>query len=263
MKRSALAVAAVVLAGSQAIALSGADGVQNSANNPLTPKRAIQLQDYVQPFLAGRPGNGANQGIVRAVVPSDIFGVNQLARASLPVISNVWGPDGTVNGIGDLTVFDMAVFHLEFAKIGIGPLIVAPTASDSSLGYRKWQAGAQTIISAPHKWGLTTALTSYQQSFDGKLQTLTVQPLLFYNLEGGFYLRSTGMASFNFGENQNSVVPVGLGLGRVTQLANGTVLNMFVEPQYSVVQGGAGVPSFQIFAGLIIQFPNGASSRPR
>lgn len=259
MKSLALALAALLFSGCQAIAQSGADSVQNSANNPLTPKSAIQLQDYVQPFLAGRPGHGANQGIVRTVVPYDIFGVDQLARASLPVISNVWAPEGALNGIGDLTVFNMAVFHLDFAKVGIGPLIVVPTASDSSLGYRKWQAGAQTIVSAPHKWGLTAALTSYQQSFDGKLQTLVVQPVLFYNLEGGLYLRSTGIASFNFGETQNGVVPVGLGLGRVAQLVNGTVINMFVEPQYSVVQSGIGVPSFQIFAGLIIQFPHGPS----
>lgn len=243
MRGPALAVAAVLFSGCQAIAQSGADGVQNSANNPLTPKTAIQLHDYVQPFLAGRPGNGANQGIVRTLIPHDTFGVDQIARASLPVISNVWGPEGALNGIGDLTVFDMAVFYLDFGKVGVGPLIVAPTASDASLGYRKWQAGAQTIISAAHEWGLTTALTSYQQSFDGELQTLTVQPLIFYNLEGGFYLRSTGIASFNFGETKNAVVPVGLGLGRVTQLANGTLINMFVEPQYSVVQGGTGVPS--------------------
>lgn len=256
MRFPAWAVAAVLFSGCQAEAQSGADSIQNTANNPLTPKSAIQLQDYYQPFLAGQPAHGANQGIVRTVLPYDIMGVDQLARASLPVISNVWSPEGALNGIGDLTVFSMAVFPLDFGRVGIGPLIVAPTASDSSLGYRKWQAGAQTVLSAPHKWGLTSALTSYQQSFDGKLQTLVVQPVVFYNLEGGLYLRSTGIASFNFGETSNAVVPVGLGLGRVTQLANGTVVNMFVEPQYSVVQGGTGVPSFQIFAGLIIQFPN-------
>lgn len=262
MRFSAWAAAAVLFSGCQAAAQSDVDSLQNSANNPLTPKSAIQLQDYVQPFLAGQPGHGANQGIIRTVLPYDIMGVDQLARASLPVISNVWSPQGALNGIGDLTVFSMAVFHLDFAKVGIGPLIVAPTASDSSLGYRKWQAGAQTIVSAPHKWGLTSALTSYQQSFDGKLQTIVVQPVIFYNLEGGLYLRSTGIASFNFGDTPNSVVPVGLGLGHVTQLANGTVVNVFVEPQYSVVQTGTGVPSFQIFAGMVIQFPS-APRRPR
>ena len=262
MKGTVWAVAAALSYACPAAAETGADSIRNSANNPLTPKSAILLHDYVQPFLAGRPGHGANQGIIRTVLPYDIMDVNQLTRASLPVISNVWGPEGALNGIGDFTIFNMAVIYRDFGKVGIGPLFVAPTASDPSLGSRKWQAGAQTVISVPHEWGLTSALTSYQQSFDGKLQTLTVQPLLFYNLEGGLYLRSSGIASFNFGETPNSVVPVGLGLGHVTQLANGTIVNVFVEPQYSVVQSGTGVPSFQIFAGMVIQFPN-APPRPR
>ena len=245
-----------LLAASPAVAETAADSVQNNANNPLTPKSALQLQDYVQPFLLGRPGHGANQGIVRAVLPWDAFGVDQLSRASMPVVSNVWGPDGAVNGIGDLTVFDMAVFHFGAAKIGAGPLVVAPTASDPALGTGKWQIGGQSVVSAPHAWGLTAALISYQQTFDNKLQTIVAQPVIFYNLEGGFYLRSTGIASFDVGEKKSSVVPVGLGLGHVSVLPNGTVMNVFVEPQYSVIQSGLGVPSFQIFAGLIIQFPN-------
>lgn len=165
-----------------------------------------------------------------------------------------------MNGIGDLTVFDMAIFHVDTAKIGIGPLMVAPTASDPALGYGKWQIGAQSVLSAPHKWGLTSGLASYQQSFDGALRTLVVQPIVFYNLESGFYLRSTGISSFNFGRTENAVVPVGLGLGHVSLLPNGTVVNLFVEPQYSVVQSGTGVPSFQIFAGLVFQFSSGPRS---
>jgi len=45
---------------------------------------------------------------------------------------------------------------------------------------------------------------------------VTAQPLLFYNLGDGFYLRSTGIVSFSLG--QNAVVPVGLGLGSVFEL---------------------------------------------
>ena len=35
----------------------------------------------------------------------------------------------------------------------------------------------------------------------------------------------------------------------------GTSINTFIEPQYSVVQSGLGVPLFQIFAGVVIQLP--------
>jgi hypothetical protein len=223
----------------------------------------VQLLDYVQPFLLGRPGHGANQGNVRAVLPFELFGVSQLSRAALPAVSNVWGPDGAVNGIGDLTVFDRAVFPFGSTRIGAGPLVVAPTASSPALGTGKWQIGAQSVISARHPWGLTTALLSWQQSVDGILQTVVAQPILFYNLKDGFYLRATGIATINLGEKPTSVLPVGLGLGHVSVLPNGTVMNLFVEPQYSVIQSGAGVPSFQILAGLIIQFPHKRRWPPR
>ena len=32
-------------------------------------------------------------------------------------------------------------------------------------------------------------------------------------------------------------------------------LNTFVEPQYVVNQSGPGVPSFQVFAGVVVQLP--------
>ena len=229
------------------------NGQQNDANNPLTPKAAIQMQDYIQPILSGQPWAGANQFLARGVMPHELLGIPQLARASLPVVANAWGPHGAANGIGDLTIFDMAVKAFGERKIGAGPLFVAPTASDRSLGSGKWQLGVQTVMSMPHEWGLTSLLSAYQQSTDSALKTLTLQPLLFVNLEDGYYLRSTGIATFNLG--LNSVVPVGLGIGRAIERPSGHVINVFVEPQYSVLQTGPGVPSFQIFAGVNLQFP--------
>jgi hypothetical protein len=236
-----------------ATAQTEADNPLNTSNNPLTPKMAFQLHNYAQPVLTGRPSSGADQAYLRFVLPHDALGVDQIMRVSMPVVASSWDPHGAVNGVGDLTAFDMAVFYLGFAKVGIGPLVVVPTASAPALGASKWQAGAQTVVSAPHSWGLTTLLASYQQTFDGTLQTLTVQPLLFYNLGDGFYLRSTGISSFDLGKN--AVVPIGLGLGRVFELPSRATINLFVEPQYSVVQSGLGVPAFQIFAGVVVQLP--------
>jgi len=235
------------------VAAAEQDSAQNRANDPLTRKIAAQAHDYVQPILSQRPEDGAHQLNLRTVLPHDALGLDQIARLSLPTISNSWGPHGAWNGIGDLTVYDMGIAHLGRTKLGVGPLVVAPTASAPALGSGKWQGGAQTVISAHHAWGLTALLSSYQQAFDGDLQTLTLQPLLFVNLNDGFYLRSSGIATFTLG--RTSVVPVGLGLGRVIERPSGHVINLFVEPQYSVLQTGPGVPSFQVFTGLVLQFP--------
>ncbi len=237
----------------QAMAQASAENLQNSSNDPLTPKMAFEFHNYAQPVLTGRPASGADQGYFRFVLPHALFSVDQMMRASMPVVASAWDPEKAVNGVGDFTVFDLAIFYFGSVKTGIGPLLVVPTASALALGTSKWQAGVQAVVSAPHSWGLTTLLASWQQTFDGTLQTVTAQPLLFYNLGNGFYLRSTGIASFDLG--RNAVVPVGLGLGRVFELPGGASLNTFVEPQYSVIQNGPGVPSFQVFAGMVVQLP--------
>jgi hypothetical protein len=250
----ALLVAVPLAAGAQTD--SSSDNAQNAGNNPLTAKKAIDAQDYFQPVLNGQPGSGANQGILRGVLPHETLGLPQIARASLPVVDTAYGPTGSVTGLGDLTVFDVPVFSIDKVKVGAGPLLVVPTSTSRALGDGKWQGGAQTIASAPHAWGLTAGFVSYQKAFDGGAETITAQPLLFYNLSDGYYLRSSGIASFDL-VHQTSVVPVGLGLGRVVPLANGRVVNAFVEPQYAVLQTGAGVPTFQVFVGFNIQFPLG------
>ncbi len=248
-----LAKLSLSLLPAQAMAQTSVDNLQNSSNDPLTPKMAFEFHNYAQPVLTDRPASGADQGYFRFVLPHASFGLDQMMRASMPVVASAWDPERAINGVGDLTIFDLVVHYFGSVKTGVGPLLVVPTASSPSLGTSKWQAGVQAVVSAPHSWGLTTILASYQQTFDGRLQTVTAQPLLFYNLRDRFYLRSSGIASFDLGKN--AVVPVGLGLGRVFELPNGASLNTFVEPQYSVIQNGPGVAAFQVFAGVVIQLP--------
>jgi len=49
----------------------------NSANNPLTPKITVNLQDYFVPFLNRTSARSGNQFLRRGLVPSDAFGVPQ------------------------------------------------------------------------------------------------------------------------------------------------------------------------------------------
>ncbi len=249
-----LAKLSLFLVAAQAMAQDGKDNLQNTSNDPLTPKMAFEFHNYAQPVLTDRPASGADQGYFRFVLPHASFGIDQMMRASMPVVASSWDPERAINGVGDFTIFNLAVHYFGDIKTGIGPLLVVPTASSPALGTRKWQAGVEAVVSAPHSWGLTTILASWQQTLDGSsLQTVTAQPLLFFNLPDRFYLRSTGIASFTLG--RNAVVPVGLGLGRVFELPNGASINTFVEPQYSVIQNGPGVAAFQVFAGLVIQLP--------
>ena len=238
-----------------ATAADAAGDDANTANNPLTIIPGVQVQNYYQPILKNSPGGGATQPILRAIVPVQAFGGSNLLRLSLPVGTSTWGEGGTASGIGDLTVFNVRVFPLSSnTGIGVGPLLVAPTASAPQLGLRQWQIGAQSTFSAHFKWGLLAALVSYQQPFNSSTNTLTVQPFIFRNLGQGFYLRSSGIISFDT-ISGNGVVPIGLGLGKVTRLASGNLLNVYVEPQISAFANGTGQPEFQLFAGFNLQFP--------
>jgi hypothetical protein len=228
---------------------------ENTANNPLTLVPGIQVQNYYQPALLDAPESGANQPIVRAIMPFNGFGGRNLMRVSLPVGTTVWGDNTSAEGIGDLTLFSVRVFRLTpTSGIGVGPLLVAPTASNPSLGTQKWQIGAQGTISSHHRWGLLAGLISYQQSFDGESSALTVQPFVFSNIGSGFYLRSSGIISFDT-VSGDAVVPIGLGIGKVTRLNDGNLLNVYLEPQISVLSRGEGQPQFQVFAGFNLQFP--------
>lgn len=241
-------------------AAAARDSTQNVGNDPLTPMVALQLQDYFQPFLNGQLGSGANQTNLRSVLPHDTFGIPQFARASFPALASAWEPGGAQTGIGDLTIFNVPVTTVKGVKFGAGPLAVVPTATSPALGDRRWQVGGQGIASVRHAWGLTALLTAYQQSFDRQSQSLTFQPLLFYNLHDGYYLRSSGIVAFDLAQ-RTTVVPVGIGLGRAIALPEGRLLNLFVEPQYAAIRNGAGVPTFQVYGGINVQFPLGGGSR--
>jgi hypothetical protein len=75
------------------------------------------------------------------------------------------------------------------------------------------------------------ALGTYQQTLSGVSSHVTVaQPLIFFNLPHGYYLRSSAAMTFDTG-NHTSAIPVGLGLGKAIQLDGGYKLNIYAEAQ--------------------------------
>lgn len=110
-------------------------------------------------------------------------------------------------------------------------------ATDRATGAGRWQAGAAGAGVLPESWGLIGGLVTYQHSFAdsfGREPTslLTVQPILFYNLPQGFYLRSSAIWNFDF-QNDLGCIPVGFGAGKVLQFGKVTA-NAFIEPLQSI-----------------------------
>jgi hypothetical protein len=236
----------------------------NAANSPLTPSITVNFHDYYVPDIIDLPDREANQYLQRGLLPYQLFGMQQLFRYTLPVATAPTFPRGSETGLGDLFLVNFSVLPTfpGNVQVALGPLLVAPTASDDVLGSGKWQAGPAVAVVAPKSWGLTAVLVQHQQSFAGEedrpdVSLLTVQPIITYNLPQGWYLRSSGIWNFDF-ENDNHFIPVGLGIGKVWKVDERTTANLFIEPQYTVWEdAGPGIPRWQIFVGFNLQFAVG------
>ena len=233
---------------------SGSD--EKQANNPLANKKAFNVQNYYIPDIYDLPDEKANTAWLRYVQPISRW----LLRASLPLNTFPTGSEGTESGVGDLNAFGAYILTKPAATrmLGVGPLLVAPTASEDALGSGKWQGGAAFVIfdfaSPKLQYG---GLVTYQQSFAGDddrsdVSSMILQPLVFWQLGKGTYLRSAPAWVFDF-ENNTYVVPFGLGIGKVVKSGN-VVFNAFIEPQFTMLHKGDGQPAFQLFTGLNMQF---------
>jgi hypothetical protein len=200
-------------------------------------------------------------------VPIDAFGLHQFLRTILPINTTASVQGGPNTGVGDLTVYDWVLFEEHGATIGVGPLIAAPTARGEAYGSGKWQAGASGLVVAPRNWGLLALVATYQHSFSGNSsspvgQLTSAQPFVIYNFPHGFYFRSSGVWTFDTFHRVKDI-PLGFGLGKVWNSSNGRIVNLYIEPQYSVFQSGIGSPTWQIFAGATSKFPTGKQQKQR
>ncbi len=228
------------------------------ANNPLADMNAINFQNFFAPSLYGVPNQTSNTMNLRGIMVTG----RHIIRATLPLSTLPTGLTTNASGLGDLNIFDAIVVSGADARttIGVGPLLVMPTATDDALGAQStWQAGAAAVAVRPLSGGsLIGGLVTWQTDFAGgdeRIDTnlMATQVFLTMSIGKGWYFRSSPLSIFDF-QNDVYLVPFGLGVGKVFPLG-GAVANAYVEPQVSVYHKGTGLPSYQLFVGLNLQFP--------
>lgn len=226
----------------------------HEALNPLTDVPAFQVQNSAIPVLSGDANAKANVPYTRTIFPYTAFGVRSLMRISLPAPAYASTGKSTATGVGDLDLFSIPLFGRGSTKAGVGPWLVMPTSTSPELGLQQWQLGAKAVVSKPYRWGLLAGLAGYRQAMDGKGKTIVIEPIIYRRVgESSYYIRSTASTLISLSSSK-AVVPIGLGLGKVIHLKGGNLLNVYVEPQASVLATGDYVPQFQIHAGFNIQF---------
>ncbi len=231
------------------------------ANNPLAKANSIGFQDYYTPSLYGLEGMVANTFMIRPVVVTPRL----VIRATIPIMTSPAMKADPVSGLGDINIFGTYVWNIpkSYTDIGIGPIVVLPSATDSVLGAGKYQAGAAFILVQPlSQTVLIGALITWQTSFMSankmaetrpSTSLMNFQPFYVFQIGGGFTLKGTAVWMFDFSNGHYSM-PIGFGVGKV-MVSGKAIISMGLEPQFTFLHNGAGQPQFQIFAGLNIQIP--------
>ncbi len=232
------------------------------ANNPLADVRAFNIQGYYLGDFSGMPDStDGYQAILRYAQPLTFGDTNWLMRASVPYNSLPVGGGGTtISGIGDIDVFLAYQFDTKPGiSFGIGPQVVAPTASDDRLGADQWQLGVANVYfngtSPKFQWGyLLIYRTGIGSTPAGRTrpEVGAFQPFWFYQLGQGWYTGGAPIWTYDFATD-NYNVPFGLRLGKVQQRGKVTA-NYFIEPQWSLASRGDGLPEFQLYAAVNLQF---------
>lgn len=233
------------------------------ANNPLANMTALNFHNYYIPKLTNAPSDAyLNNAWVRFAKP--MASGRLLLRVSMP-LSTIGIPDGTgsvasTSGLGDINAFLSYNFVSKpSATVGVGPMLVSPSATENELGTEKWQGGLAFVAfianSPVFQFG---GLITWQASFAGSqnrenTNLMAVQPFYFWQLGNGNYMRGAPIWAFNIAQ-ESYHIPFALGIGKIVKVGN-TVFNLFVEPQYSILHQGT-QPQFQLFTGINLQFMN-------
>jgi hypothetical protein len=222
---------------------------QNTTNLNFGPEKVTQNILNIQPVIP--------------ISISDDW--NVITRTILPVI---WQPalgpdDGALSGLGDLqfTAFLSPAKPGEWIW-GAGPIVQAPTQSNSKLGNDNWGLGPSFVVlhldkGSPWVYGVLVnnvwSLTSNKQG--GSYSNGLIQPFVNYNFEGGTYLTSAPIATVNWKAegSQQWTVPIGGGVGKIFHIGKLPV-NTQISAYYNVVKPDFGA-NWQIRAQIQLMFP--------
>jgi hypothetical protein len=260
-----------VFAQSQTPHLSPSEELAAEFTDPLTTLPQIFVKDAYSPANFGTHLQ-TNQLILRAIIPRlprySLFPFVQLIRPTFSLVTVPSSRGGSRTELGDTQVFDLAVLpwpgENTNLKIGVGPVLVFPTATSKSAGQGSWQAGpafAAAYTGIP--WLLMGFLFQNPISFaytspDRRPQsTIVFQPVLLLHLWRGWYVRSAD-ASWLIGWRYHSptTLPLSLGVGRVLVRPGLPPLNFYVSGQWTVYRQFAPItPQTTVNFGITVAFP--------
>lgn len=250
---------------------SSAARLAEEFSDPLTTLPQLFLQDAYTPKSYGVDGQ-ANRVIGRIIVPRlpkySLFPFVQLIRPSFSLVTVPTGRGDTRTAFGDMQLFDLAVVPWPGKEsglvMGVGPVLVFPTATDRAAGQGAWQAGPAfgAIYKGLPGWlfgilvqdPISFAYTSRDRPHVG---VVIVQPIVLRHIWRGLYVKSADASwTFDWRSTDAITLPLSLGLGWVIVRADASPVNLFVTGEWMAYRRDAPVaPQTTVRFGVTVGFP--------
>lgn len=236
--------------------------IQNNFDFKVGPSSGFRYTGNIQPVI---PITLSEKWLVisRTILPivhqSDVS-APQIDYTDIGADSGVYGGSGEQTGLGDLTqsFFFSPKTPLPGRIIfGIGPVLLAPTATDKYLGSGKWGIGPTTV--ALKQAGPWTAgmLFNYIASFTGQsaksnVSSAFLQPFVSYTFKNTTAIGLNTESTFDF-ETSTWTTPLNLTVGKLFRFRKQPV-NLTIGAKYYAT-GPAGAPEWGLRFVTTFLFP--------
>jgi hypothetical protein len=196
-----------------------------------------------QPVYAIGQPQGGFTFLPRAVVP--VLGLEPGTK--IPPIGAPTQSDTRAWGLGDTIIQGFLAPYVESSwKWGIGPQVLLPTATTTALEGPRWGLGVAGVVTGNITPQISFAgIIGNHWGDSGNFNTMTIQPMVFYNVESvpgvSIGYNAVISADWNATGSNRWTVPLGLTFGRTLDMGGGNGLDLNIGPYFNIVKpdGGA------------------------
>jgi hypothetical protein len=192
--------------------------LEQAASDPTASLMSVQIQDLYSGDYHNLADESSNTLQLRSAIPFQAFGLDNIARVTLPVVTD--SPGGS--GVGDMTVFDLVVFNQSWGRWGAGAVMLVPIGADG-LSADKWAIGPAVGFTASQPgllWGVFNQnLFSFAGSGKQDVNVSIVQPILNVSLPDKWSVGTSEMnLVYDWDRDDWTALPLGMKLAKLTKL---------------------------------------------
>jgi len=240
----------VSLAQQTAPAGSDEESLAVRENDPTANLTQFKVQDIYTPAEYGTNAQPNTLQIrpLLAVRPQLFTPLEQLIRPTIQVVTVPRNKGAsTTTALDDMQLLDLLVMPWPNEKEtrfrwGIGPYLVFPTSTSQFTGKGAWQMGPAAAFSFRqiprlNIAGLFQQATSfaYTSSHSVPVSSLTIQPILSYQLGRGWYLKSSDATwTINYRHKTSTEMPLSAGFGKVWKFSEGYSIDTSFSGEWMV-----------------------------